>query len=131
MTQINGFEIDKLSSQIKIVGYQVALVLIVATTAEIFKFERFDLKAVLYGGSMSIIVTIIMMLRVNQAVRKVLQGNQRGNLYVYLGAMERLLVSMALFGLGFVWLKLLPLPMITGLIAGQLGFAIGGYKAKD
>jgi len=25
----------------------------------------------------------------------------------------------------------MPLPMITGLIAGQLGFAIGGFKTKD
>jgi len=120
-----------MNAQLKIVGYQVALVLIIAATAEFFKFERFDLKSVLYGGSISIIVAIVMMLRINQAARKVLQGNQRGNLYIYLGAMERLLVSVALFGLGFVWLKLLPLPMITGLIAGQLGFAIGGYKTKD
>lgn len=121
----------KLSAQLKIVGYQVALVLIVAATVEVFKLERFDLKGVLYGGSISIIVAIVMMLRINQAARKVLQGNQQGNLYIYLGAMERLLVSVALFGLGFVWLKLMPLPMITGLIAGQLGFAIGGFKTKD
>ncbi|HIF18419.1 MAG TPA: ATP synthase subunit I [Cycloclasticus sp.] len=120
-----------MKAQIKIVGYQLALVLIVATTVEIFKLERFDLKGVLYGGSISIIVAIVMMLRINQAARKVLQGNQQGNLYIYLGAMERLLVSVALFGLGFVWLKLMPLPMITGLIAGQIGFAIGGYKTKD
>ena len=120
-----------MSAQIKIVGYQVALVLIVAATARIFKFEQFGLAGILFGGSISVIVAIVMMLRINQAAKKVLHGNQQGNLYIYLGAIERLFVSMLLFGLGFVWLKLMPLPMIAGLVAGQLGFAIGGFKAKD
>lgn len=109
----------------------MALVLIVVATTEIFDFERFDLKGILYGGFIAIAVAVIMMLRINQAAKKAIQSNQRGLLYIYLGAMERLLISVALFGLGFVWLKLMPLPIITGLIAGQVGFAIGGFKVKD
>lgn len=120
-----------MDAQIKIVGYQVALVLIVAATVEIFKLEQFGLKGILFGGSISIIVAIVMMFRINQAAKKALQGSQHGNLYIYLGAIERLFLSIVLFGLGFVWLKLMPLPMITGLVAGQFGFAIGGFKTKD
>lgn len=120
-----------MNAQLRIIAYQVSLILIVAATVGIFEFQRFDLNGVLYGGLISVVVAIVMMLRINQAAKKVQQGNQRGNLYIYLGAMERLLLSIVLFGLGFMWLKLMPLPMITGLVAGQLGFAIGGFKTKD
>ncbi|MBL4743310.1 MAG: ATP synthase subunit I [Cycloclasticus sp.] len=93
--------------------------------------EHIDLSSIVYGGFISVMTSMVMVIRINQAARKVSEGSQRGNLYVYLGAIERLCVSLVLFGLGFMWLKLLPMPMIIGLIAGQVGFAIGGFKVKD
>ena len=107
------------------------MIVLSVIVAGILNIEWLDYKALLYGGSISLTVSLVMLLRVNQATKKVSEGNQSGNLYIYIGAIERLFVSIALFGLGFVWLKLMPLPMIAGLIAGQIGFSVGGYKAKD
>jgi len=120
-----------LAAQLKIIGYQAAMVLLAATVAGLLNVESFDFRALLYGGGISLAVSLVMLLRVNQAVKKMSEGNQSGNLYIYIGAIERLFVSIALFGLGFVWLKLMPLPMMIGLIAGQIGFSFGGYKIKD
>lgn len=126
-----GWNKKNLTTQFKIIGYQLATILIVVAALKGLFPERIDLSSIVYGGLISVMTSMVMVIRINQAARKILQGDQRGNLYVYLGAMERLLVSVALFGLGFMWLKLLPLPMIIGLIAGQVGFAIGGFKVKD
>lgn len=118
-------------AQLKIIRYQASVIVLVALVAVMLNIEGLDYKALLYGGGISLTVSLVMLLRVNQATKKVSEGNQSGNLYIYIGAIERLFVSIALFGLGFVWLKLMPLPMIVGLIAGQVGFSIGGYKVKD
>ncbi|ORU91306.1 MAG: hypothetical protein A6F72_01785 [Cycloclasticus sp. symbiont of Poecilosclerida sp. N] len=120
-----------MKAQIKILVYQLAMISLIAIVYKSITLGWADLLGVLYGGSISIAVTIVMACRINQATKKMLAGNQRGNLYIYLGAMERLFVSIVLFGLGFMYLALHPLPITVGLVAGQIGFAIGGYKAKD
>jgi hypothetical protein len=117
--------------QIKIIGYQAVLVILAAIVGYVFYPERLGLLGALFGGSISVITSIVMVGRLNQAAKKSLQGSQRGNLYIYLGAIERLCIAIVLFGLGFMWFKLTPLPMLVGLMAGQIGFAIGGFKTKD
>ena len=120
-----------MGGQIRIIGYQVVLVMLVAIAGYVFYPERLGMLGVLFGGSISVITSIVMVGRLNQAAKEVLQGSQRGNLYIYLGAVERICIAIVLFGLGFMWFKLTPLPMLVGLIAGQIGFAIGGYIVKD
>jgi hypothetical protein len=120
-----------LGAQLKIIRYQAVVIVLSVVVTGILNVGWLDYKALLYGGSISLTVSLVMLLRVNQATKKVSEGNQSGNLYIYIGAIERLFVSIALFGLGFVWLKLMPFPMIVGLIVGQIGFSVGGYKAKD
>ncbi|MEW4983699.1 MAG: ATP synthase subunit I [Cycloclasticus sp.] len=118
-------------AQTLVVGYQVALVLMVATATTIFYSEQHNFKAILYGGFISVMTSIVMAFRLNQAVKKVQQGNQRGSLYIYLGVIERLFVAVALFSLGFMWLELSMLYTVVGLIAGQVGFMIGGFRVKE
>jgi len=114
-----------------IVGYQIALVLIVAAAGYILYSDQHASKAILYGGFVSVMASIVMACRLNQAVNKVQKGSQRGGIYVYLGVVERLLVAIALFGLGLVWLKLSPTYTVVGLIAGQVGFILGGFRVKE
>ncbi|OUR86210.1 ATP synthase subunit I [Cycloclasticus sp. 44_32_T64] len=118
-------------AQTLVVGYQIALVLMVATATTIFYSEQHNFKAILYGGFISVMTSIVMAFRLNQAVKKVQQGNQRGSLYIYLGVIERLFVAVALFSLGFMWLELSMLYTVVGLIAGQVGFMIGGFRVKE
>jgi hypothetical protein len=120
-----------MKAQIIIIGYQITFVVLTAIIALSFFSEHLALKDVLYGGFISVTAAIILACRINQATKKVLEGNQKGIFYIYLAAIERLFVSIALFGIGFMWLGLTPLSMAVGLIAGQIGFSVGGYKIKD
>ncbi|ORU92201.1 MAG: hypothetical protein A6F70_01990 [Cycloclasticus sp. symbiont of Bathymodiolus heckerae] len=119
-----------MKAQVVIVGYQIALVIIVGTIIKTIYLEL-DLKGVLYGGFITVATSIVMACRINQAVSKVREGSQRGSLYIYLGVIERLFIAIALFSMGFMWLKFGPVSMVIGLISGQVGFMIGGFRVKD
>ena len=121
----------KMKAQGVIVGYQIALILISALAIQIIYSEQLDVKGVLYGGLISVVVSIVMAGRLNQAVKRILLGNQRGSLFIYLGVIERLFIAITLFSMGFMWLKLSPVTMVIGLITGQVGFMIGGFRIKD
>lgn len=121
-----------MKAELKIVAYQLVLILIAASAAYGFYPEKLvAVKAVLFGGVISLLASIVMVCRLSQATARMLKGNQRGSLYIYLGVIERLLVAIALFSLGFLWLKLSPAYMVVGLVAGQIGFMIGGFRVKD
>lgn len=120
-----------MKAQLVIVAYQITLVLAATSVAQVLYSEQLELKGMLYGGLISVVTSIVMACRLNQAVKRVLQGNQRGSLYIYLGVFERLIIAITLFSIGFMWLKLSPVPMVIGLIAGQVGFMIGGFRVKD
>lgn len=86
--------------------------------------------AVVFGGLSTILGTGILAWRVSRSVDAVAKGKSHAVLYLYLGAIERFLYTVLLFGLGVVVLKLAILPMIAGLIAGQVGFFLGGLKSQ-
>lgn len=120
-----------MKAQLTIVTYQMLLVLI-ATFAVYHLFSDSQvIKASLYGGLISVMMSSLMSFRMNQGLKKLRQGSQRGSFYIYLGVIERLFVAIALFVMGFMLLKLSPIHVVVGLIAGQLGFLIGGFKVKD
>jgi len=118
-------------AEFKIICYQLLIILVVAVVAKTFYFNLLSVVDLLYGGLISVLTSAIMAYRIAQAARKVAEGNEKGNLYVYLGAIERIFVAIVLFGLGFVGLKFSPVPMVVGLMAGQFGFIIGAFKVKD
>jgi cell division protein FtsX len=82
----------------------------------------------LFGGFVSISTTAWLALRLHQAVTSLKKGSKKSALYVYLGAFEKFILAIVLFGVGIVLLKMHPLPMMAGLVAGQIGFSIGSYK---
>jgi len=110
-----------------IIYHQVVLVLVVALISAVLLSGLVAPKAILFGGFISVIASLVMACRMSQAVKK----NQRGSLYIYLGAVERMLISLALFGIGLMWLKLSVTYTVVGLIAGQIGFMIGGFRVKE
>jgi len=86
--------------------------------------------AVAYGGFTTVLGTGILAWRISRSVKAVADGKSHAVLYLYLGAIERFLYTVLLFGLGLIVLKLAILPMIAGLIAGQVGFFLGGLKSQ-
>ncbi len=114
-----------------IIAYQIALVLFVVVVMQVLHLQQEGLSAVLYGGFISVMASVVMVARLNQGLKKLQNGNQRGSLYIYLGVIERLFVAIMLFSAGFIWLKLSPAYTVVGLITGQVGFMIGGFRVKD
>lgn len=114
--------------ELRIVSVQLSVVLAVSLLFWlVYPVKPNELCAVLYGGSISLVASVVMVLRVRQAISK--QGSKAQ--YVYLGAFERLLITIASLGIGMGWLNLPPAQMIVGLVIGQVGFMIGGYKTKN
>ncbi|MEE4292142.1 MAG: ATP synthase subunit I [Cycloclasticus sp.] len=120
-----------MKAQSKIVVYQVGLIFVVAITGRVLYLEQFDLKAVLYGGFISVTASIVMAIRLSQAVKNAQKGSKRGSFYVYLGVIERLLVAIALFGAGLMWFEMSPVYTMVGLVVGQVGFILGGFRVKE
>lgn len=118
-------------AEYKIIGYQLAFVVVAALVVNSMYPDMFSLRGLLYGGFVSVFTSAIMAYRIAQAAKKAELGSEKSSLYVYLGAIERLCVAIVLFGLGFMWLNLNPLPIVIGLMAGQVGFMIGAFKVKD
>jgi ATP synthase protein I len=87
--------------------------------------------AVAYGGFSTVLGTCILAWRINRSVKAVTEGKGHAVLYLYLGAIERFLYTVLLFGIGLLLLKMAILPMIVGLIAGQVGFFLGGLKSQN
>jgi len=119
--------LDMIRDESIIIYHQIVLVLVVALISAVLLSEVVALKAILFGGFISVIASIVMACRLSQAVKR----SQRGSLYIYLGAVERMLISLALFGIGLMWLKLSVTYTVVGLIAGQIGFMIGGFRVKE
>jgi len=115
-------------AEFKIICYQILLVMVVLVAAKVLYSGPVDITALLYGGVISVLTAAIMAYRITQAAKKVAEGSDRANLYVYLGAIERIFIAIVLFGLGFIGLGFSPVPMVIGLMAGQLGFMIGAFK---
>ncbi len=86
--------------------------------------------AVAYGGFTTVLGTCILAWRISRSVKAVTEGKSHAVLYLYLGAIERFLYTVLLFGMGLLVLKMAILPMIVGLIAGQVGFFLGGLKSQ-
>jgi len=85
-------------------------------------------KASLFGGMIVLLNTGLMMMHEKRAARRANDDAQRILKYVYLCAVERLVLTLVLFAIGLVALKLLPLYLLLGFIAGQLAAFINGLS---
>jgi len=75
--------------------------------------------AALYGGAVTLAVTMISVWRTNAAIKADEQDATPGMLELYQMAILRLLITVSLLALGLGWLKLQPLALLCGFIAAQ------------
>ena len=100
--------------------------LTVAVTAAAFLviFETFSAVSVCYGGCMAAANALLVGRCAHRDARAPQRSPQQSLVAVYLCVLQRFLVIASLFALGLGWLKLQPLALITGFIAGQLVMVI-------
>lgn len=84
-------------------------------------------KAGLFGGMIALMNTGLMMLH-NKRAQSGDDDAKRVIKYVYLCAVERMLLTLVLFAVGLVALKLMPLPLLSGFIAAQLAAFLNGLS---
>ena len=82
----------------------------------------FDALAVVYGGAVSITLAWLHKRGVRKAEERALRDPKAGMLILYVGAVLRFLLLIALLGVGFGLLKFSPHPMLAGFVLAQLGF---------
>lgn len=82
----------------------------------------------LYGGLITLIMTLLLRRRVTKLTEAATQGAVVGAAAV--GVMLRFLWVLLLFGLGFAVFKLDPLASIVGFGLAQLGYVIAMRKAS-
>ena len=107
-----------------------ALLVLACVGLSIWQFDTLVAKAALYGGLIAIINSLQLLRHLRRAER-IAGDDANGNVRIfYLCAMERLVMTIALFAIGLGALKLAPLPVMSGFILGQLALFFGGLKDR-
>jgi len=82
--------------------------------------------AALYGGAVAVVNTALLAWRLQQGKRHMHADGIRHLKSFYRSGVERLVAVLGLLAVGFGFLKLVPLPLLMGFVAGQVGFLLSG-----
>ena len=82
----------------------------------------FDALAVVYGGAVSMALAWMHKRGVSKAQERAITDPKAGMLILYVGAVLRFILLIALLGVGLGLLKFEPQPMLAGFVLAQLGF---------
>jgi len=107
--------------------FQIILICLVTAVIGVM-FGLLAAKASLFGGMIVLLNTGLMMMHERRAAQRAGQDAQRILKYMYLCVVERLILVLVLFAIGLVALKLLPLYLLLGFIAGQLAAFLNGIS---
>ena len=101
---------------------QFVIMLIVAAAYLIFQTPGSFLAA-LYGGSVTVSATLLMAWRISRAAGVAASDKQQGRMEVYIGALQKFLLTLLMMAVGMGILKLDPVAMIVSFALTQLSFA--------
>lgn len=82
--------------------------------------------AALYGGMVAVVNAALLIWRSHQGQRHNHADGLRHLRSFYQSGVERLVAVLGLLAIGFGVLKLVPLPLLMGFVAGQVGFMLTG-----
>jgi len=84
----------------------------------------FAALSALFGGAITVLNSSLLAQRVQSASEKAQASVTQGMAVLYLGAMQRFVLTLALLALGLGVLKLEPVPLIVGFALGHVGFLV-------
>ncbi len=94
----------------------------------VFLFSRGTefMLAAMFGGSILIVNTVLMIIRFKKA--QTAEG-QSFAVAMYAGAAQRFIVTIAGFAIGVGWLQLQPVPQLVAFALGYIGFIIAARNS--
>lgn len=81
-------------------------------------------KAAVYGALASLVLGRLLSWGVERASRAAAENKNKGMAVLYIGAAQRFLLAIALFGVGLAVLKLPALPMVVGFGLAQAAYFV-------
>lgn len=78
--------------------------------------------AALFGGSITLSGTVLMAWRISRAGEAAPTEQQQGYIEIYIGAIQKFVLTLVLMALGMGYLQLNPLAILVGFAATQLSF---------
>jgi ATP synthase protein I len=90
-----------------------------------------EARAALYGGGVTLVNSLWLARRIRWAEDLAQRSAARGAASLYLGALERFLLVLALLVLGLGLLKLAPVPLVVGFGVAHLGFPMGWSRSLE
>lgn len=88
-------------------------------------------KSALYGGLITVIMTFLLERRVERAGQAAASSARWAMALLFIGFIERFLLVLVMFGVGFKMLKLDPLAAIVGFGLTQLGYLLSAHESTE
>ena len=85
----------------------------------------------LYGGAVAMLLSLMLYWDVQRAEREVRSHRTKSMSVLYVGAVQRFVMSMVLFVLGFGVLKLEPLAVCPGFALAQIAYLLLARQQRD
>jgi ATP synthase protein I len=86
--------------------------------------------AALYGALISMALALLLGRRMQRASEVAASDPRRGMTILYVGAVQRFVLVLALLALGLAVLKLNPLPLLAGFAVTQLAYVLGARAPR-
>ena len=105
----------------RLIIVQVILTFIVALAYLAFQNIN-GFFAALFGGSITLSGTVLMAWRISRAGEAASTEKQQGYIEIYIGAIQKFVLTLVLMALGMGYLQLNPLAILVGFAVTQLSF---------
>jgi len=107
-----------------------AVLVAVAVGAFLFLAGLPHAQAAAYGGGIALLSAWLLGRHVRRASEVARTNPGRETAVLYIGAVQRFVLILVLFGLGMGKLGLAPLPLLVGFGAAQAGYLISGLRGR-
>jgi len=89
-----------------------------------------DSLAAVYGGLVSICISLLLLWGIQRANDAAVSNPGKSMRILYLGAVQRFAVVLALIAVGIALLKLSPIAVISGFALAQIGYLVGSRYSQ-
>ncbi len=105
----------------RLLGVQLALAIIVAFVFWLVQDINSSMAS-LYGSSITLLSTMLMAWRINLAGAVAAKEKQQGYIEIYIGAVQKFILTIVMMAFGMGFLKLDPLVILISFAISQLSF---------